>query len=462
MKRKTIYYLVAAVVVLVIVLLVMKSKGMIGQQEGIQVAVDPVTYKTVTETVSASGKVYPEIEVKVSPDVSGEITDLPIEEGDSVTKGQEVAKIYADVYNSIKQQSLANVSQMQAQLANATASLSGFKAKLDQAKATFGRDQELVAQKVISRVEYEQAQSDYQSALSNYNAAQEQIHSGQYAVASAQANLSQAEDNLHRTTIIAPMSGYVSSLLVKKGERVVGTAQMAGTEMMSIANMDTMEIQVDVGENDIPKVNYGDTANIQVDAYNDRVFKGIVTKIATSSGASAQAAATTSASADQVTDYTVHIRILRTSYADLVNPKNPRHFPFRPGMSASVDIQTETHRNVVAVPINSVTTRENSEIVKSTLAKNNTKAPAATSVKADTSQASSNEQEVVFVLQKDNTVKIVPVKTDIQDDNFIQVISGLDTGTRVVTSPYTAVSKVLQNGSKVKVVPQSQLFMVAK
>lgn len=454
---------------MIILLMVLKSAGALGGNQLLQVSAEKAAYRNITETVSASGKIYPEIEVKVSPDVSGEITDLSVEEGDSVTRGQDIAKIYADVYNSIREQSLANVSQMQAQLDNAKSSLSGFKAKLDQAKATFTRDQQLVDQKVISRVEYEQAQSDYQSALSSYNAAQDQIQSGQYGVASAQANLSQAEENLHRTTILAPMSGYISSLLVKKGERVVGTAQMAGTEMMTIANMDTMEVQVDVGENDIPKVNYGDTANIQVDAYNDRNFKGIVTKIATSSGAVASAessgSTTTSSSADQVTNYTVHIRILRNSYTDLINPKNPRHFPFRPGMSASVDIQTETHANVITLPINAVTTRDTSVLSKSgktgSKTTTSTTAPEASGT-TDTSQNSQNQQEVVFVVKKDGSVKMVPVKTDIQDDSYIQIVSGVSKGDMVVTAPYTAISKTLLDGTKVKIVPQSQLFTAAK
>ncbi len=469
MKRKTIYWLITGLVILIILLLVLKSKGVIGDQPGVQVSVDKPAFRNITETVSASGKVYPEIEVKVSPDVSGEITDLSVEEGDSVTRGEAIAKIYADVYNSIREQQLANVSQVEAQLANAQASLTGFKAKLDQAKATFARDQQLVAQRVISRVEYDQAQSDYQSALSNYNAAQDQIQSGQYAVASAQANLSQAEDQLHRTTIIAPMSGYVSSLLVKKGERVVGTAQMAGTEMMTIANMDTMEIQVDVGENDIPKVNYGDTANIQVDAYNERVFKGVVTKIATSSGAVAAAqtsgSSSTGASADQVTNYTVHIRILRTSYQDLVNPNNPRHFPFRPGMSASVEIQTLTHRHVISIPINAVTTRTSASMATAApgphpvQAKGSAPAPAASAAAAAPADSA---QEVVFVVKSDGTVKMVPVKTDIQDDNNIEILSGIDTSEKIVVSPYSAISKTLSSGTKVKVVAQSQLFIATQ
>ncbi|HVB03428.1 MAG TPA: efflux RND transporter periplasmic adaptor subunit [Chitinophagaceae bacterium] len=457
MKRKTIIYLLVGILLLIFLLLILKSKGVIGQPQSIKVTAEAAEYKDITETVSASGKIYPEIEVKVSPDVSGQIISLPVLEGDSVTRGQVIAKIYADIYNSIREQSLANVSQMQAQLANAQASLAGFKAKLDQTKAIFARDQQLVGQKIISQVEYEQAQSDYQSALASYDAAQDQIRSGQYGVASSQATLSQAEETLGRTTIYAPMSGYISSLLVKNGERVVGTAQMAGTEMMTIANMDTMEVRVDVGENDIPKVNYGDTANIQVDAYNDRNFIGVVTRIATSSGSlsSSSSTTTTNSSADQVTNYTVHIRILKSSYADLIDPRHPRHFPFRPGMSASVDIQTETHKHVIAVPINAVTTRDTT----GTMNGNKSGTPA---LVADTSQSSFKQQEVVFVIRKSGTVRMEMVKTGIQDDNNIEIDSGLIRGDKVVTAPYTAISKTLQNGSKVSVVPQSQLFMATK
>lgn len=455
MKKKTLYYLIGGLLLLIIVLLVLKSKGIIGGQDGIKVAVEKAAERSIIQTVSASGKVYPEIEVKVSSDVSGEIVELPVEEGDSVTKGQVVARIYADVYSSIQQRSAASVSQAEAQLANSQASLGAYKATLDEQEAAFERNKKLFDQRVISRQEFEQAQSQYQSALANYQAAQAQINSMKFALQASRADLSQAVDNLHRTTILAPMSGIISLLSVKKGERVVGTAQMTGTEMMRVADMSSIEVRVDVGENDIPKVILGDTALIEVDAYSGRKFKGVVTQIASSSTDAATASLQSSSSAGQVTNYSVHIRILPDSYKDLLDPKHPKHFPFRPGMSANVDIQTKTHNHVLAVPINAVAVRS----------PNDTTHAAALST-SDTASAipanSSKDQEVVFVLQKDGKVKMVPVKTDIQDDSYIEIISGIQAGDEVVSAPYDAVSHTLSNGSKVKVVPKDQLFEIKK
>ncbi|HEX5554087.1 MAG TPA: efflux RND transporter periplasmic adaptor subunit [Chitinophagaceae bacterium] len=467
MKRKTLY-IIGALVLVVIILFILKGTGVIGGKEGIKVSIDKAGYRDIIQTVSASGKIYPEVVVSISSDVSGEIVDLPVREGDSVTKGQVVAKIYADIYSSIKTRSAAAVNQTQAQLANAKASLGAFKATLDQQKAAFDRNQKLYNLKVISKQEFEQAESAYQQALSNYKAAEQQINGGKYALQASQADYQQAVENLTRTTIGAPMSGYVTYLPVKEGERVVGTAQMTGTEIMRVADMDTMEVQVDVGENDVPKVFIGDTAIIEVDAYNDRKFKGIVTQIASSSQDLASAgasAATSGSSASQITNYTVHIRILKSSYQDLIRPRHPEHFPFRPGMSANVDIQTERSHHVLAVPIAAVTTQRDT-------AKAGHKGPASDSaaVASDTASVSKDAATagnahmnnapdvVVFVLQKDGTVKAVPVKTSIQDDNYIEITSGLNEGEQVVSAPYTAISQLLHSGSKVKVVPKDQLF----
>ncbi|MGH2645117.1 MAG: efflux RND transporter periplasmic adaptor subunit, partial [Chitinophagaceae bacterium] len=428
----------------------MKSKGIIGGNNDVKVAVEKSGYRDIIQTVSASGTIYPEVIVSISSDVSGEITDLPVVEGDSVTKGQVIAKIFADIYNSIKTQSAAAVNQQEAQLANIKAALKGFKANLVQQQASFERNQKLFNLKVISRQEFEQAEASYQQALSNYQAAEQQINSGKFAVQGSQANLQQAVENLHRTTINAPMSGYVTYLPVKRGERVVGTAQMAGTEIMRIADMDTMEVRVNVGENDIPKVFLGDTAIIEVDAYNNRKFKGIVTQIASSSQnlatAGQQTSASSGSSASQITNYTIHIRILKSSYKDLIDPKHPEHFPFRPGMSANVDIQTKRESHILAVPIAAVTMQKNSpDSTNNSGGKN-----------VDTASSNNgsvnNGAEVVYVVQKNGTVKAVTVTTGIQDDNYIQILSGLSSGEEVVSSPYTAISQLLHNGSKVKVV----------
>lgn len=455
MKKKTLYWIVGSVVALIILLLVLKAAGVVGKEEGIKVAADKAAEHDIIEVVTATGKIYPEIEVKVSSDVSGEIVDLPVMEGDSVKKGQVLVRIYADIYGSQRDKANAALSQAQAQMANAAASLHAYKAKLEQYKAAYDRNKELYAQKVVSRSEFETAESAYRSALADYNAATEQVNSYKYAVASAQASLTEANKNLGRTTIVSPMHGIVSMLPVKKGERVVGTLQMAGTEIMRIADLNVMEVQVDVGENDIPRVKYGDTAIIEVDAYNSRKFKGIVTQIASSSkGAATAATGTTTSSAEQVTSYIVHIRILNSSYKDLIDPSQPKNFPFRPGMSASVDIQTKRKSQVLSVPINAVTTRE-VETAKSNAKKK--KKDDGTN-EASTAPGDKDTREVVFVLQKDNTVKQVEVKTGIQDDNNIEILSGLQPGEQVISGPYAAVSRELKTGKKVKVVPASQLF----
>lgn len=447
-KKKLLYWIIGGFVVMIGILLFARGSG---GDEGTKVATDKAAKKDIIEVVSASGKVYPEIEVKVSSDVSGEITDLLVLEGDSVQKGQVLARIYADVYGSMRDRAAAAVSQSEAELANSTAGLNAFKARLDQAKFAFDRNSELLKQKVISNSEFETTEATYKAALADYNAASQRINSSKFAIASAQANLTEANKNLGRTTILSPMTGSVSLLSVKKGERVVGTAQMTGTEMLRIADMSTMEVQVDVGENDIPKVKYGDSAIIEVDAYNNRKFKGVVTQIASSSKGAATA---TSTSAEQVTNYIVHIRIAPSSYADLMGAGKGRKFPFRPGMSASVDIQTRTEKQVLSIPINAVTTRNPDDTAKGKTA--DKKAPAPPS--ENTGEAKKDFKEVVFVLQKDNTVKLVEVTTGIQDDNNIEIKSGLKEGEEVISGPYSAISKDLENGKKVKVVPKAQLF----
>lgn len=455
MKKKTLYWLIGILCSLVILLLVLKASGVIGKDEGIKVAVDKASNRNIIEVVTASGKIYPEIEVKVSSDVSGEITDLLVLEGDSVKKGQVLARIYADIYGSMVDKAAASVSQQQAQLANSSAALNSFKARLAQNKAAFDRNKELLGQKVISRSEFETSEATYLASLADYNAALQQINGNKFAIQSARADLNEANKNLGRTTISAPMSGIISLLSVKKGERVVGTAQMTGTEMLRIADMNTMEVQVDVGENDVPKVKYGDTAIIEVDAYNNRQFKGIVTQIASSSKGAATATASTASSAEQVTSYIVHIRVLPSSYQDLIDKVGKRTFPFRPGMSASVDIQTRHVNDVLTIPINAVTTRD----ADSTKAHGDKKK----AEQDDTTPGSSANtkpvvNEVVFVLQKDGTVKMVAVKTGVQDDAWIQITSGLNAGDQVISAPYTAISRLLENGKKVKVVPKGDLF----
>jgi len=445
--NKKIIWISVSVVILLGLLIGLKKAGIIGKVDGLEVTTEKIQLRTITESVNASGKVYPEVEVKVSPDISGEIVNLFVEEGDKVTKGQVLAKIYADIYSSQRDQVTANVNQVKAQYENVKAALSGLKTAYENSKATNERYKKLLADKIVSRSEYEQTEQAFRSAESSYNSAKESIRSGEAQIQGVKAQLARAEKDLARTIITCPMDGIISLMNVKKGERVVGTAQMTGTEMMRVADMKSIEVRVDVGENDITKVKLGDTALVEVDAYNNRKFKGIVYKIANPITSTAN----TTTSAAEVANYKVHIRLLAESYADLVKDNNI--FPFRPGMTASADIQTKSKMNVVAVPLNAVTTRDKDGMGKDTKVgaiKKDDKAPENNSKEEDLS-------EVVFVLDKDNKVKMVKVKTDIQDLNYIEVM-GLKVGDEVITGPYSIVSKTLKDGTQVKVVSKEKLF----
>lgn len=465
--NKKLLWIIISLAALVILLIVLKKNGLIGKEEGIKVSAEKVIRRDITEIVTASGKVYPEIEVKISPDVSGEITELNVEEGDSVRKGQVLARIYADIYATQRDQAAAQVSGQRSQVSNAQAQLEALKSSLELAKLTYNRQKQLLDDRVISRAEFEQADNTLKTAQANYDAALQSVRGSQAQVQSATANLQKANKDLSRTALISPMTGVVSLLNVKKGERVVGNSMMAGTEMMRIADISVFEIRVEVGENDIQKVDIGDTALIEVDAYNNRKFKGIVTQIASSQkGAASQSSASLSSSND-VSNYEVRIRILRDSYADLIDPSKPRKFPFRPGMSASADIQTKTHSSVLSIPINAVTTRDKQDTAsEGSKGKEGKKAGRLTMANNDTDNTNSFNStsedllEVVFVRQSDNTVKLVPVKTGIQDINNIEITDGLKEGDEVITGPYTIVSKTLRNKTKVKVVPRNELFEI--
>jgi HlyD family secretion protein len=450
---KKLIWIIGILAGIIILIVVLKSTGAIGKEEATKVAIEKVERKTISETVNASGKVYPEVEVKVSPDVSGEIIELRVEEGDSIKRGQVLARIYGDIYTTQLDQASAVVSQQQAAVENNRAMLESLKSSLDLAQKTYDRQKQLVEDKVISAAEFEQAENALRSAQASYNAALQGIRSGQAGVQSAQASLSRANKDLSRTVVVAPMDGVVSLLNVKKGERVVGNSMMAGTEMMRIADLSVIEVQVDVGENDIPKVKRGDSAIIEVDAYNNRKFKGVVTQIASSNTTAGQASAT---GTGDVTNYKVHIRILPESYKDLIDPTRPRNFPFRPGMTASADILTKTKTNVLSVPINAVTTREKGTD-KAAGAKEEKK-PETGLQETEKTGVSADLDEVVFVLQADKTVKKVKVKTDIQDINNIEIVDGLKEGQEVITAPYNVVSKTLKDGMKVTVVEKDKLF----
>ncbi|MFT3825744.1 MAG: efflux RND transporter periplasmic adaptor subunit [Chitinophagaceae bacterium] len=455
--KKKLLWIILVLIVVIVALLGLKAGGVIGKDEGVKVATEKVTRKTIIETVNASGKVYPEIEVKVSPDISGEIVELNVEEGDSIKRGAILAKIYADIYSTQRNQAAAQVTQQQASVENNKAQLSSLKSALELAQRTYDRQKQLLSSKVISTAEFEQAQNSLANAQSNYDAAVQGIRSGEAAIQSARANLDKADKDLSRTAILAPMSGIISLLNVKKGERVVGNSMMAGTEMMRIADMNVIEVQVDVGENDIPKVVLGDSALVEIDAYNARKFKGIVTKIASSN---TTAGSTTTSSSD-VTNYKVHIRLLPDSYKDLYDPKRPRRFPFRPGMNASADIQTKTRENVMAALIYAVTPREKNSDKTVNADKQNK--PEEQGMQEQTKNTLAGDMdEVVFVLKPDGTVKKVKVTTGIQDINYIEITSGLKEGDEIVVAPYSIISKTLKDGTKVKVVPQDKLFDAKK
>src|SRR6218665_2707965 len=437
--------------VLVVALLVMSKMGVFGKAEGTRVTAEKVQPRTIIETVNASGKVYPEIEVKVSPDISGEITELTVNEGDTVKKGQLLARIYADIYNIQKNQAASGVAQSQAQVANSQAALAALKAQMEQAKKTYDMQKQLYNDKVISLSEFNVADANYKAALANYTAAEQGIKGGQAGVQTAVAGLQKANADLSRTTIVAPMDGVISLLNVKKGEKVAGNSFNVGTEILRIADMDKIEIRVDVGENDIPKVKLGDSALVTVDAYSDRKFKGIVTQIASSNNGAATSSLT-SASTD-VTQYKVYVRILKESYTDLLGKGN---FPFRPGMSANADIQTRRVVNGLSVPINAVTTRDKND-------SSGAVKPVAKQDDADMNTSASTTDiddldVVVFVKDSADKVTRVKVTTGIQDINYIEILSGLKAGQTVISGPYEAVSKALKNGAKVKVVDKKDLF----
>jgi HlyD family secretion protein len=452
--NKRIIWIVSILSIIIIGLIFAKKKGWIGEEDGIKVAIEEVTQRTIIETVNASGRIFPEVEVKVSSDVSGEITELTVLEGDSVKKGQVVARIYADILGTQQQQAAAVVSQQKFQVANVEAQIAGLQSAVEVAQFNFDRQKRLLAEKVISQSEFEQADNQLRNAQANLNAALRNRESVQAAVKSAQANLDRASKDVSRTTIVAPMDGVVSLLNVKKGERVVGTAQMAGTEMLRIADMRRIEIRVDVTENDIPKVNIGDSALITVDAYINRKFKGIVYQIASSQTGAASASATSSVTTNEVTNYKVFITLLPESYADLLDPQKPNKFPFKPGMTASADIQTYRKENILTIPLNSVTTRERGEKGKEAPEQ---KEEAATDMEDDT-------RDVVVFLYDAPNKKVVKtkVKTGIQDTRYIEVTEGLSAGQKVIAEPYNAISRLLNDGTKVVVVEKEKLFEVKK
>lgn len=420
MKKKTLIWIVVAVVLLIVLLIFGKKAGWFGKSGDFkEVEITQIELLDITETVAATGKIQPEVEVALSSEVSGEIIELPIKEGQTVEKGDLLVKINPDLIQAAVSQSQAGLQNVRAQLAQAEAS------KMN-AQLTYERNKTLFEKGVISKSEWDKSVTDFDMAKANVKAAY-------YSVQSAAANVKQSVDNLSRTTIYAPMSGTISKLSVELGERVVGTAQMAGTEIVRVANLQKMEVEVDVNENDIVKVSVGDSTMVEVDAYLKREFKGVVTAIANS--------AENALTADQVTNFKVKVSILPESYKDLTEGKPESYSPFRPGMTATVDIITNKKRNVIGVPISSIVVKTDTS---------DTSKPKTSEVKSNTEKF-----EAVYVKEGDQA-KLRVVKTGIQDESNIEILSGLKEGETVITGPYTTVTKLLKQGDKVEVSSNSK------
>lgn len=428
-KKNTLKYLIGVVIILIVFVVIGKKAGWFGKPETIEVFVEKPLKRTITESITANGKIQPEIEVKISPEVSGEIIELPVKEGEQVEKGKILCRIKPDTYISYKERAIAAVNTSKSRQTQS-------EAQLAQQLLAFNRSKQLFDQKAIS-------ESDFETAKTNYEVALADVKSARFGVESSEASLKEADENLLKTTIYAPMSGTISKLNVELGERVLGTIQMAGTEILRIANLGRMETRVDVNENDIVRVKMNDTALIEVDAYLNRKFKGIVTQIANS--ASVQGAST-----DQVTSFEVRILLLEDSYKDLINSKNPS--PFRPGMSTTVDIRTQTKYDILSVPIQAVTTRSDS-------LNNN----AATGTESNQDQQNkvtvkpSELKEIVFIARKDSS-KMVVVKTGIQDSQYIEIKEGLKGDEDVISAPFSAISRKLKDGKLIKKVTKDKLF----
>ncbi|MGL2987358.1 efflux RND transporter periplasmic adaptor subunit [Flavobacterium sp. RSSA_27] len=419
MSRKTIYILLAVAVVLIGTLVGLSKAGIIGNKDkGTEVEIANVAASTIVETVSATGKIQPEIEVKISSEVSGEIIALNVKEGQVVKKGDLLVKINPDLYTSGYNRTVSNLSGSKAVLNQSEASYK-------EAKANYDRNKSLYEKGIISR-------ADWDKAIASFEVAKANKQNAYFNVQSASATVLEAKDNLGRTTIYAPADGTISVLNVELGERVLGTQQMAGTEILRVANLNNMEVEVDVNENDIVKIKVGDEANVEVDAYLKKQFKGVVTSISNS--------ASTALTADQVTNFKVKVRILKESYQDLLEGKPSTYSPFRPGMTATVDIITNTKSNILTVPISSVVVKSDTAAVKEIKVED---------PKEDKSKPKSDKKfECVFV-KVGNKAKIRIIKTGIQDDANIEVLSGLKKGDVVITGPYTTVSKELNSGDKV-------------
>lgn len=406
MSKKALFIILGTVVVIVTGLIIYSKSN--SKKKGKEVEISTIEERTIIETVSATGKIHPEIEIKISSEVSGEIIELPVKEGQVVKKGDLLVRINPDLYTSGLNRSVAALS-------NTKAGLSQAEAQFKEAKGNYDRNKTLFEKGIISKADWDRAIATYETAIATKEAAY-------FSVQSANATVTEARENLGRTTIYAPTDGTISLLQAELGERVVGTQQMTGTEIMRVANLNNMEVEVDVNENDIVKVNIGDDVNIEVDAYLKKEFKGVVTSISNS--------ASTALTADQVTNFKVKIRILKESYADLTHGKPENYSPFRPGMTATVDIITKKKEKVIAVPISSI-------VIKADSTKNN--------------DASKVDKKIEYVFVKEgDKAKLRAIKTGIQDDSNIEIVTGLKKGEIIISGPYSVVTKDLNSGDLIQ------------
>jgi HlyD family secretion protein len=431
-SRKLLTYLIIAAMVLVVLALIGKKAGWFGKSVTYEVTTEKAALRNVTEIITANGKIQPETEVKITPDVSGEIVELVVKDGDYVKKGQFLLKIKPDNYISGRDRAMASLNGAKANLANAKAMLSQVEARYEQARLSYNRSKKLWDERTISESDWESAQSAYNVAKAEVDASKQSAAAAEFSVHSAEATLKEANEDLMKTSIYAPIDGNITLLAVEKGERVVGTSMMSGTEMLRVADLNRMEVLTEVNENDIVRVTLNDSAYIEVDAFPDRKFKGIVSEIANS-------ATTTGLTTDQVTNFEVKILLLKKSYNDLVREGKPQ--PFRPGMSASVDILTESKTGILTVPLQAVTLMADSLI------------------KADSitgGPAGDEPKEVVFV-NDNGKAKTTIVTTGIQDNDYIEIVSGLKEGMEIVTAPYNVITKKLENGTSIKKVTKEKL-----
>ncbi|MCF8331491.1 MAG: efflux RND transporter periplasmic adaptor subunit [Bacteroidales bacterium] len=433
-KKKRRNIIIIAVVLVLILLVVARKQGWVGGSDGIRISTEKISIRDITETVNANGKVQPETEVIITADVSGEIIELYVNEGDRIEKSDSLLRINPDIYQAAMDRQEAALNTSKANLANAKARLAQVKAQLLNTKSTYERNKKLFEQDVISQAEYDKTYSAYESAKAEVQAAEQNVLAAEYSVKSSRASLKEARDNLRKTTVFAPMSGTVSRLNKEEGERISGASQFsAGTEIMRIADLENMEVKVDVSESNIILVEMYDTADIEVDAYPDRKFKGVVSEIANSANQ-------TQTSTDQVTNFEVKIKMLLSSYKDLNDSTSIYQFPFRPGMSSNVDIKTENVHDVIGVPIKAVIAKKNESINKLT-------------------DNQANVFKNYVFLFKDNRALLTEVETGIQDDRYIHIKSGVDEGDEVITDPYNTITEVLKDSMPVKKVDKSDLII---